>query len=147
MNAYCLELEILKTGALHDLSQISATMYACREFGVRFALDDFGTGYSALAHLRYLPANSIKIDQTFVRYMLENTDDLAIVEGVITLAKPFRRDVIDEGVETIAHRSALLKLNCNLAQGCGIARLMSGVDMPEWVSNWKADDIWVNQDD
>ncbi|MBA6348733.1 EAL domain-containing protein [Colwellia sp. BRX8-9] len=138
----CLELEILETSALHDISQVSATMNACCELGVRFALDDFGTGYSSLTYLRRLPAHLIKIDQTFVREMLENADDSAIVEAVIGLAKAFRRDVIAEGVETIPHGLALLKLGCQLAQGYGIARPMPAIDIPKWVSNWKADDSW-----
>ncbi|MBA6354195.1 bifunctional diguanylate cyclase/phosphodiesterase [Colwellia sp. BRX9-1] len=138
----CLELEILETSALHDISQVSATMNACCELGVRFALDDFGTGYSSLTYLRRLPAHLIKIDQTFVREMLENADDSAIVEAVIGLAKAFRRDVIAEGVETIPHGLALLKLGCHLAQGYGIARPMPAIDIPKWVSNWKADDSW-----
>ncbi|MBA6380172.1 MULTISPECIES: EAL domain-containing protein [unclassified Colwellia] len=138
----CLELEILETSGLHDISQVSATMNACRELGVRFALDDFGTGYSSLTYLRRLPAHLIKIDQTFVREMLENADDSTIVEAVIGLAKAFRRDVIAEGVETIPHGLALLKLGCHLAQGYGIARPMPAIDIPKWVSNWKADDSW-----
>jgi diguanylate cyclase (GGDEF)-like protein/PAS domain S-box-containing protein len=137
-----LDLEILETSALHDISQVSATMNACHELGVRFALDDFGTGYSSLTYLKRLPAYLIKIDQSFVRDMLEDADDLAIVEGVVGLAKAFRRDVIAEGVETIAHGVALLQLGCKLAQGYGIARPMPGSDIPEWVSNWKADDSW-----
>jgi diguanylate cyclase (GGDEF)-like protein/PAS domain S-box-containing protein len=139
---HCLELEILETSALHDISQVSATMNACHEFDVRFALDDFGTGYSSLTYLKRLPAYLIKIDQSFVRDMLEDADDLAIVEGVVGLAKAFRRDVIAEGVETIAHGVALLQLGCKLAQGYGIARPMPSGDIPEWVSNWKADDSW-----
>tara|TARA_R110002167_G_scaffold1429_10_gene6775 strand:+ start:434 stop:2650 length:2217 start_codon:yes stop_codon:yes gene_type:complete len=138
----CLELEILETSALHDISQVSATMNACCELGVRFALDDFGTGYSSLTYLRRLPAHLIKIDQTFVREMLENADDSAIVEAVIGLAKAFRRDVIAEGVESIPHGLALLELGCQLAQGYGIARPMPAIDIPKWVSNWKADDSW-----
>jgi diguanylate cyclase (GGDEF)-like protein/PAS domain S-box-containing protein len=138
----CLELEILETSALHDISQVSATMNACCELGVSFALDDFGTGYSSLTYLRRLPAHLIKIDQTFVREMLENADDSTIVEAVIGLAKAFRRDVIAEGVETIPHGLALLKLGCQLAQGYGIARPMPAIDIPKWVSNWKADDSW-----
>ncbi|MFT6919205.1 MAG: diguanylate cyclase (GGDEF)-like protein/PAS domain S-box-containing protein [Cognaticolwellia sp.] len=137
-----LELEILETSALHDISQVSATMNACNELGVHFALDDFGTGYSSLTYLRRLPAHLIKIDQTFVREMLENADDSAIVEAVIGLANAFRRDVIAEGVETIPHGLALLKLGCQLAQGYGIARPMPAGDIPKWVSNWKADDSW-----
>jgi EAL domain-containing protein (putative c-di-GMP-specific phosphodiesterase class I) len=84
----------------------------------------------------------IKIDQSFVRDMLEDADDLAIVEGVVGLAKAFRRNVIAEGVETIEHGVALLQLGCKLAQGYGIARPMPSGNIPEWVSNWKADDSW-----
>ena len=142
VNPHSLELEILETNALHDISQVSATMNTCKELGVRFALDDFGTGYSSLTYLKNLPAYLIKIDQSFVRDMLEDADDLAIVEGVIGLAKAFQRDVIAEGVETIDHGVALLQLGCKLAQGFGIARPMPADDIPEWVSNWKTDDCW-----
>jgi EAL domain-containing protein (putative c-di-GMP-specific phosphodiesterase class I) len=143
VNPHCLELEILETSALNDISQAFTTMKACQELGVRFALDDFGTGYSSLTHLRRLPAYLIKIDQSFVRDMLEDTDDLAIVEGVVSLSKAFQLEVIAEGVETIAHGVALLKLGCELAQGYGIARPMPADDIPEWVSNWKADNSWL----
>jgi diguanylate cyclase (GGDEF)-like protein/PAS domain S-box-containing protein len=139
---HSLELEILETSALHDVSQVSATMNACHELGVRFALDDFGTGYSSLTYLKSLPAYLIKIDQSFVRDMLEDADDLTIVEGVVSLAKAFRREVIAEGVETIAHGFALLQLGCELAQGYGIARPMPSGDIPDWVCTWKADDSW-----
>ena len=74
--------------------------------------------------------------------MLEDTDDLAIVEGVIGLAKAFRREVIAEGVETIAHGTELLLLGCELAQGYGIARPMPADDIPQWISSWKVDDPW-----
>jgi diguanylate cyclase (GGDEF)-like protein/PAS domain S-box-containing protein len=137
-----LELEVLETSALDDIAAVSATMNACIALGVNFALDDFGTGYSSLTHLRRLPANLIKIDQTFVRNMLIDADDLAIVEGVIALAKSFRRDVIAEGVETIEHGTALLKLGCELAQGYGIARPMPASDVPVWISEWKIDSDW-----
>jgi EAL domain-containing protein (putative c-di-GMP-specific phosphodiesterase class I) len=110
--------------------------------GVNFALDDFGTGYSSLIYLRRLPANIIKIDQNFVRDMLIDDDDLAIVEGVTALAKSFKRDVIAEGVETIEHGAALLKLGCNLAQGYGIAKPMPGSDFPTWVNDWKPHASW-----
>jgi diguanylate cyclase (GGDEF)-like protein len=143
VNPHCLELEILETSALNDISQAFTTMKACQELGVHFALDDFGTGYSSLTHLRRLPAYLIKIDQSFVRDMLEDTDDLAIVKGVVSLSKAFQLEVIAEGVETIAHGVALLKLGCELAQGYGIARPMPADDIPEWVSNWKADNSWL----
>jgi diguanylate cyclase (GGDEF)-like protein/PAS domain S-box-containing protein len=139
---HCLELEILEANALNDISQASATMNACHKLGVRFALDDFGTGYSSLTYLRRLPAHLIKIDQSFVRNMLVDTEDLAIIEGIVGLAKAFRRSVIAEGVETIEHGAALLRLGCKLAQGYGIARPMPAGDIPEWVSSWKAYDAW-----
>lgn len=140
-----LELEILETSALHDVNRVSTTMKACHELGVRFALDDFGTGYSSLNNLRRLPAHMIKIDQTFVRDMLENVEDCAIVKGVTGLAQAFQREVIAEGVETIAHGIALLQLGCELAQGYSIARPMSARDIPEWLSNWEVDDLWLAQ--
>lgn len=117
-------------------------MSACIALGVNFALDDFGTGYSSLTYLRRLPANLIKIDQTFVRDMLVDEDDFAIVEGVIALAKSFKREVIAEGVETIEHGSALLQIGCELAQGYGIAKPMPANDIPAWISNWKPDASW-----
>lgn len=137
-----LQLEILESSALTDINCVSATMLACRDLGVDFALDDFGTGYSSLTHLRRLPASLIKIDQSFVRDMLEDADDLSIVEGVIRLAKAFNRKIIAEGVETIAHGSALLQLDCELAQGYGIARPMPASDIPAWMDSWSADESW-----
>ena len=137
-----LELEVLETSALDDVDHVSEIMNACMALGVNFSLDDFGTGYSSLTYLRRLPASLIKIDQTFVRDMLVDSDDLAIVEGVIGLAKSFKRDVIAEGVETIEHGTALLKLGCDLAQGYGIARPMPAGDIPGWVGEWKPDDAW-----
>ncbi|MBA6335800.1 EAL domain-containing protein [Colwellia sp. BRX8-7] len=137
-----LELEVLETSALDDVHHVSTTMLECIALGVSFALDDFGTGYSSLTYLRRLPANLIKIDQSFVRDMLIDTDDFAIVEGVIALAKSFKREVIAEGVETIEHGKALLQLGCNLAQGYGIAKPMPAHDVPVWVNNWRPDASW-----
>jgi diguanylate cyclase (GGDEF)-like protein/PAS domain S-box-containing protein len=137
-----LELEVLETSALEDVLNTSTIMNDCMSLGVNFALDDFGTGYSSLTYLRRLPANMIKIDQTFVRDMLMDNDDLAIVEGVIALAKSFKRDVIAEGVETIEHGTALLELGCELAQGYGIARPMPANDIPAWVKGWRPDINW-----
>ena len=137
-----LELEVLETSALDDVNHVSTIMNTCMTKGVKFALDDFGTGYSSLTYLRRLPAQIIKIDQSFVRDMLDDDDDLAIIEGVIALARSFDRDVIAEGVETIEHGTALLQLGCELAQGYGIAKPMPADDIPSWVSCWKPDKSW-----
>ncbi|GAB2524472.1 EAL domain-containing protein [Simplicispira piscis] len=138
-----LELEILETSALEDIAEVSAIMHRCQAMGVRFALDDFGTGYSSLTYLKRLGAEVIKIDQSFVRDMQTDPDDLAIVQGVIGLAHAFHREVIAEGVETIAHGTLLLPLGCERAQGYGIARPMPASELPHWVQHWKPDHAWT----
>jgi len=142
VNPCYLQLEVLETSALDDVERVSKTMNECMALGVKFALDDFGTGYSSLTYLRHLPADLIKIDMSFVRDMLHNEDELAIVEGVIALAKSFKRDVIAEGVETAEHGTALLQLGCNLVQGYGIAKPMPANDIPKWVKEWKPKVSW-----
>ena len=137
-----LELEILETSALNDMLRVPETIQACLKLGVHFSLDDFGTGYSSLTYLKRLPVNMIKIDRSFVCGMLENSDDKAIVEGVVGLAKAFQREVIAEGVESTAHGSALLKMGCELAQGFWIAKPMPAIDFPEWAANWQPDKAW-----
>lgn len=137
-----LELEILETAALEDMIRAAEVFAACRELGVTFALDDFGTGYSSLTYFRRLPADMLKIDQSFVRDMLEDPDDLAIVEGVIGLTHAFHRKVIAEGVETPEHGMMLLQLGCDLAQGFGIARPMPAEQLPAWARSFAPDELW-----
>lgn len=138
-----LELEILETSALEDIAKASSIMNAVRNLGVTFALDDFGTGFSSLSFLKSLPAAFIKIDQSFVRNVLVDSQDLAIVNGVISLAKAFRRKVIAEGVETIEHGELLLPFGCELAQGYGIAKPMPAELVPDWIENWQPDAKWT----
>lgn len=138
-----LTLEIVETSALDDLSKIAQLIRDCSDLGVEFAVDDFGTGYSSLTYLRHLPARQLKIDQSFVRDMLEDPDDLAIVRGVIGLAQAFHREVIAEGVESVAHGQLLIAQGCQLAQGYGIARPMPANNIPIWVANWKPDRAWT----
>jgi diguanylate cyclase (GGDEF)-like protein/PAS domain S-box-containing protein len=138
-----LELEVLETAALSDMDLAVAVLQSCRELGVKFALDDFGTGYSSLTYLRKLPVDLLKIDQSFVRNMLTNAEDLGIVEGVIRLASAFKRDVIAEGVETLEHGAALLRLGCHLAQGYGIARPMPALQVLPWLDSWQRTSVWT----
>ena len=142
-----LEIEVLETTALKDVARASEVMRACSEMGLRFALDDFGTGYSSLTYLKHLPFDLLKIDQSFVRDMLEDPDDMTIVEAVIGLANSFRRNVIAEGVETVLHGELLLTLGCELAQGYGIARPMPPANLPGWVATWHPDAAWTTECD
>jgi diguanylate cyclase (GGDEF)-like protein/PAS domain S-box-containing protein len=139
-----LELEVLETSALEDLAQVSQHIEDCRKIGVGFSLDDFGTGYSSLTYLKRLSVVQLKIDQSFVRDMLEDPDDLAILQGVLGLAIAFRREAIAEGVETVEHGEMLLQLGCELAQGYGIARPMPANDFPGWAAVWRPDPVWAD---
>jgi diguanylate cyclase (GGDEF)-like protein/PAS domain S-box-containing protein len=143
VDAHCLELEVLETSALEDINATATIMQECHRLGVRFALDDFGTGYSSLTYLRHLPVETLKIDQSFVRDMLADHSDLSIVVGVIGLATAFQRDVIAEGVETLAHGTRLLALGCPLAQGYAIARPMPASQIPGWCATWKPAQEWT----
>ena len=138
-----LELEVLETSALADMTQVEQVIEECRQLGVMFALDDFGTGYSSLTYLKRLRVGLLKIDQSFVRDMLYDADDLAILQGIIGLAAAFGRDVVAEGVETIAHGTALLKLGCELAQGYAIAQPMPAAQLPGWAASWRPDPAWT----
>jgi diguanylate cyclase (GGDEF)-like protein/PAS domain S-box-containing protein len=140
-----LELEVLETSALDDVAEVSGVILACREMGVGFSLDDFGTGYSSLTYLKRLPVGLLKIDQSFVRDMLDDPDDLSILEGVIGLARAFRRQVIAEGVETLAHGKMLLALGCEWGQGYAIARPLPAQAVLPWLAAWRPDPSWLNQ--
>jgi diguanylate cyclase (GGDEF)-like protein/PAS domain S-box-containing protein len=133
----CLTMEVLETSALKDLDQVSRVIEECHAMGICFALDDFGTGYSSLTYLKHLQVSMLKIDRSFVRDMLEDPDDLAILESIIGLANSFRRQVLAEGVETMAHGTLLLELGCELVQGYGIAQPMPAEELPQWVITWQ----------
>jgi EAL domain-containing protein (putative c-di-GMP-specific phosphodiesterase class I) len=127
-----LQIEVLETVALNDISVVQGIIESCRKVGVEFALDDFGTGYSSLSYLSSLPVDTLKIDQSFVRDMLEDKGDMAIVQGIIALAKAFERHTVAEGIETDKHFQALLDLGCEIGQGYGIARPMPAVEIMGW---------------
>jgi diguanylate cyclase (GGDEF)-like protein/PAS domain S-box-containing protein len=137
-----LELEVLESSALHDVEHVRAIMRDCQAFGIRFALDDFGTGYASMPYLKRLPAETLKIDQSFVRNMLTDGDDRHLVCAVIGLAQAFGRTAIAEGVETVEHGVALLQLGCRYAQGYGIARPMPPQDVAGWAASYAAPAAW-----
>ena len=140
-----LELEILETSALEDTAYVFETIRACKEIGVGFAIDDFGTGYSSLTYLKNLPVNLLKIDQSFVRDMLDDPDDLAILDGVLGLASAFGREALAEGVESFAHGELLLQMGCRLGQGYAIARPMEAEAFPMWMHSWMPPESWTER--
>lgn len=142
--AHRLELEILESSALADMDHVRSIILACQSMGMSISLDDFGSGYSSLAYLRHLPVNTLKIDQSFVRDMLDDEEDCSLVDGILQMARAFKREVIAEGMETAAHGALLLKLGCDNAQGNGIARPMPANEVADWAAQFKPDPRWQN---
>jgi len=134
--AESLDLEIVESSALDDIELVSSIIKECKQIGVSFSIDDFGVGYSSLVYLKRLPVKYLKIDQSFVRDMLVDMDDKAIIQGIIELAKVFNLTVIAEGVETDKHGDVLLALGCLFAQGYGIARPMPSSEFLPWLSEF-----------
>ena len=131
-----LKLEIVESEAHADLAASSQLLARCRALGVHAALDDFGTGHSTLTHLQRLPVDVLKIDRSFVRHMLDDPQDRALVQGVIGLARTFGCAVVAEGVETPAQARMLLELGCDSAQGSGIATPMPADQVADWVRSF-----------
>jgi EAL domain-containing protein (putative c-di-GMP-specific phosphodiesterase class I) len=112
-----LKLELTESVLLENIDSIVITMIALESIGVMFSLDDFGTGYSSLQYLKRLPLNELKIDQSFVRDIVEDSSDESIVSTIIAMAKGLKFKVIAEGVETEAQRKVLLAKGCQSFQG------------------------------
>jgi len=137
-----LQIEILESAALQDVGLVTRLIQEHRSAGVGFALDDFGTGFSSLAHLKHLPVDTLKIDQSFVQDMLNDAGDLSIVQAVIRLAQSFQRQVVAEGVESIEQLLMLMALGCDVVQGFVIARPMRGSELLTWLAGFQADPRW-----
>jgi len=112
-----LKLELTESILLENVDNIVISMIALEAIGVQFSLDDFGTGYSSLQYLKMLPLNQLKIDQSFVRDIVEDSNDRSIVRTIIAMAKSLGFEVIAEGVETEAQKELLISKGCSHFQG------------------------------
>lgn len=131
-----LDIEIVESVVLENIQHVSKRLIACQDLGVTFSLDDFGAGYSSLSYLKQLPTQSIKIDQSFIRHILDDKDSLVLTKAIIGLAKSFNREVIAEGVETVEQGVLLMRLGCDVAQGYGIAKPMPVEQVSRWVAQF-----------
>jgi len=112
-----LKLELTESTLISNIADLRSKMEKLKALGISFALDDFGTGYSALAFLKQLPLDQLKIDRSFVRNILIDPNDKAIAQMIIALANSMKLGVIAEGVETSEQRQVLLEIGCNHFQG------------------------------
>jgi len=117
IDASRLKLELTESMFLHDADEIAEKMRQIKSLGLSFSLDDFGTGYSSLSYLKRLPLDQLKIDQSFVRDVLDDPDDAAIVRTILTLAHSLGLAVVAEGVETRGQRDFLALNGCRQFQG------------------------------
>jgi diguanylate cyclase (GGDEF)-like protein/PAS domain S-box-containing protein len=112
-----LELELTESILMQDAESSASVLASLKAMGMQLAIDDFGTGYSSLSYLKRFPINTLKIDQSFVQDITDDTDDAAIVSAMIGMGKSLKQRVIAEGVETEEQLALLRSLHCDEGQG------------------------------
>ena len=123
------EVELTESVLMADPERASVVLAQMHAMGVRISIDDFGTGYSSLSYLKRVPAQTVKIDRSFIRGLPEDKDDAAITQAVIAMAHSLGLVVVAEGVETDAQLQMLRQMGCDEAQGYLLGRPMSAADL------------------
>ncbi len=135
-----LKLEITESMALHDVDHTIRTLQQLKKMGIGLAMDDFGIGHSSLGHLKRLPLDQIKIDQSFVRDLTIDNHDKTIVQTIIAMADSMGLEIIAEGVETEAQRAMLQALGCTLYQGYLFSKPLPLAEFEQLLSTRQYDD-------
>lgn len=130
-----LKIEVTESVLVSSPRAVTNALNACRDHGASVAIDDFGTGYSSLSYLQTLPADTLKIDQAFIRPMHEDERHMALVESIIHLAQRLDMVTVAEGVETEEDAQALAALQCDYLQGYYFARPMPVNDVIKWAND------------
>ncbi len=132
-----LEIEITESAALEDMGFAIAVLQALKKMGVHISMDDFGTGYSSLWSLKRLPLDKLKIDQSFIKDMMNNLNDVAIIKAVIAMGHGLKLQVIAEGIETAEQLAFLKSINCDAIQGYFFSRPLPPEEATKLLLNWK----------
>jgi EAL domain-containing protein (putative c-di-GMP-specific phosphodiesterase class I) len=135
LNPACLALEMTESALMRKPRAAHDTMARLAEGGVKIAIDDFGTGYSSLSYLQDMPAEVVKIDQSFIRGMEKDERTQALVSTMIKLSHDLGHRVVAEGVETEAVAQLLRAAGCDEAQGYYYGRPMAPAALAEWLAN------------
>jgi EAL domain-containing protein (putative c-di-GMP-specific phosphodiesterase class I) len=134
-----LELEITESSAMQNAENTIFTLRELKELGVRIAMDDFGTGYSSLNYLKRFPIDTLKLDQSFVRDVMTDARDAAIVGAVITMAHSLGLKVIGEGVESPGQHEYLRREGCDYIQGYLFSRPQGPIEIEPFLRARKGD--------
>ncbi|MFT3850393.1 MAG: EAL domain-containing protein [Propionivibrio sp.] len=134
----CLELEVTESAIIDDVQEAIATMRKLKQLGISMSLDDFGTGYSSLNYLMRFPIDYLKVDQSFVRDLIVDTDANAIVLSIINLARNMRLQVVAEGVETDEQKTFLAANGCDLLQGYLLGKPMPAEQFQQRIKSQSA---------
>ncbi len=131
-----LEIEVTESAPLPDFERAHAALAHCARLGIRIGLDDFGTGHASLSYLQRFPAQTIKIDRSFLQDIVANPRDLAIIGGIAATARILGLDVVAEGVEHPEQARLLKDVGCERMQGYWVAAPMPPEDIPGWVARY-----------
>jgi EAL domain-containing protein (putative c-di-GMP-specific phosphodiesterase class I) len=129
-------LEITERLLMNQPQNAKETLNLCRKAGLGIAIDDFGTGYSSLSYLHYYPIDTLKIDQSFIRNMLQDKTSMELVKSIIALGKNMNMKIIAEGVEHAEEAEFLLSMGCERAQGYHFSRPHSEKEITDKLIEW-----------
>lgn len=145
--ARCLKLELTESSLLEDSARTRLVLNRLHELGIRISIDDFGTGYSSLSYLKHIPLDTLKIDRSFIQDLTSNSDDAAISQAIIAMARSLDIRVIAEGVETREQIHFLSDQLCDEIQGYYISEPLPAMEMEKWLGSHFSDRLDVRGND
>ncbi len=140
-----IEIEITENAFIEEVGEITEAVARLKKHGIQISIDDFGTGFSNLSHLKMLPFDKIKIDQSFIRDMASNSESEAIVKNIIALGKSLGLPTVAEGVELCGNRETLHDLGCSIGQGYLYAKALKAEDVMPFINSFHSEIICLDQ--
>ena len=141
LEARHLELEVTESALMDDMEAGMTLLNAVRAMGITVAIDDFGTGYSSLSYLKKLPLHTLKIDQSFVRDVITDADDAAIVTTIVGMANSLNLKIVAEGIETQEHSGFLRDLRCQIGQGYLFSKPVPADEFGTFLNGYRIEEV------